>query len=112
MADDTTTDETRLQVAATLAQADILAEAAKADGYTHKKGGRSAYMLDRCMAAAAVSLGGAQIMIAGELAKEIKADADADGLTVDQWVARALMLTRASRTPVPPRGKRGAGVAP
>lgn len=90
-------EEIRIQVAAPKAQADLLAKAAEADGFTNRKGGRSAYMLERSLAAAAVSLGGAHLAIAGELAKEIKADAEAEGLTVEQWAQRALMLTRMSR---------------
>lgn len=109
MADET--KEPRLQVAATAAQAELLANAAERAGYTHSKGGRSAYILNAALSAAAVTMGGASVNAGGDIARAILEDAAADGLTVEAWLDRALMLTRATRmAPAPtPLGRRRKG---
>jgi hypothetical protein len=89
----------RLQVACSKEQGDILSAAARADGFTHHKGGRSAWILSSALAAAAISLGGGVDGAAGDLARSIREDAEADGLTVEAWLERALRLSRIARQP-------------
>lgn len=93
------TDEIRIQVGASKADADRLTEAATAAGFTHSKGGRSAYMLDRALAAADAQLGAATVTIGGDIGKAITADAAAEGITLEVWFERALGHARVARTP-------------
>lgn len=104
--------EIRIQVSASQAEADRLTEAAEGAGFTHSKGGRSAFILDRALAAADVQLGAATVMAGGAIAKEVAADAAADGLTIEAWLTRALGHARVARQPAGVAGvtrRRGGG---
>lgn len=90
---------TRMQVHGTTDEAAELDQAAKVAGFTHHSGGRSAFMLRASLAAARA--GNGALSVTGKVATQVIADATAEGISVEDWLARSLLLTRTARGPVP-----------
>lgn len=106
---ETETKTTRMQVHGTAEEAAELDQAAKAAGFSHHSGGRSAFMLRASLASARAGSGA--LSVTGKVAAQVIADAAAEGISVEDWLSRALMLTRTARGPVaapslPPRARR------
>lgn len=78
-------EKLRIQVVATHKQADILTKAAESVGAAD----RSTWMLAHCMkAAAAADTPGAPLVVSGEVADRLRAEADRQGITTDQVLAQ------------------------
>lgn len=97
--DDTATAKTtRMQVHGTTDEAAELEQAAKDAGFSHHSGGRSAFMLRASLAAA--RSGSGALSVTGKVATQVISDASAEGIPLEDWLSRALMLTRTARGPV------------
>lgn len=95
----TSANNPRIQVAATPDQERVLDQAAEKAGYGNKRatGGRSAWMLKVSLQAAHAELSGQVVVLAGEVAETLKAEAARDGLTVEQYLERSFTMARAVR---------------
>jgi hypothetical protein len=95
----TAADNLRMQVPATEDQSKLLDAAADAAGYANARatGGRGAWILKVSLAAAHAQLSGQVVTFAGDLAAQLKAEAERDGLTVEAYLERAITMSRAVR---------------
>lgn len=85
----------RLQVAASEADEVLLDQAAEHAGFGNARatGGRSAWMLKVCVDAALAEMSGS-FVISGRLFDTVGLEAAASGVTIKEWIERAVSASR------------------